>query len=161
MQGCKNLRPENVRNVDEYKGDIFYEAVANNYPDLEELNLMKMPKVTDKGVAALIKGCPKLLPGKLICRCKGILFFQALVTSRPDLTEVDLRDCDGVTDEGLAALVRKCPKLLPDKIHSRSKGEAFLLAAGTQHPNLQQIDLGNCSVSEKSLAHLIKRCKKM
>ena len=151
-----------MHNVDEYKGDLFYEAVAHKYPELEALDLTNMPKVTDKGLAALIRGCPKLLPENLVCSSKGRLFFQALVKSRPNLTQVDLRDCEGVTDEGLAELVRNCPELLPDNIYSPNKGEAFLAAVQVQHrEKLRRIDLGSCSVSEKSLAHLIKKCTKL
>ena len=161
MQGCQRIAPQNVRNVDGYKGDIFYEAVAVKHADLEFLDLTNMPKVTDKGLAALIKGCPRLSPCKLLSNCKGSMFFQAVVTSRPDLEVVDLRDCEGATDEGLAALVRNCPKLHPDKICSHAKGEAFLAAVVAHHQDIRQIDVQNCAVCEKSLARMLRKCPEM
>ena len=161
MQGCRRIAPQNVRNVDGCKGDIFYEAVAAKHADVEFLDLRNMPKVTDKGLAALIRGCRKLSPGKLLSNCKGNLFFRALVTSRPDFQEVDLRDCEGATDDGLAELVQNCPNLHPDKICSHAKGESFLAAVVAQHEGLKQIDLRDCAVSEKSLARVLRKCLKM
>ena len=245
IRGCKNLTPENIHNVDEHKGDLFYEAVATRYPDLEFLDLTKMTRVTNKGFVTLIKGCPKLLPGNIRCKgdlfheamlkhcpdrkwdeysnyhhdltfeeflrhlrdvcnpyhrlhgrvyniikhckitmkpyssavnrdrfyfatgnhvfeaCKGKLLLEALTTYRPNLTELDLRAWIGVADKELAMLVEKCLKLQPDNIKSNKKGDAFVAAVAKHRPDLENIDLRSCPVSERSLVSLMERCKTM
>ena len=126
MQGCPRISPQNVRNVDGCKGDIFYEAVAAKHSDVPFLDLSNMSKVTDKGLAALIRGCPNdcegatddglaelvqncpnLHPDKIYSQAKGESFLAAVVAQREDLERIDLQDC-AVAEKSLARVLRKC-----------------------------------------------------
>ena len=66
------------------------------------------------------------------------------------------------TDAGLATLVQRCPLLHPDNIRSPKKGDAFLLATATHHPELTHIDLMDArEVTDAGLAVLMTKCKKL
>ena len=61
-------------------------------------------------VVALIhsSGCSKLLPDKVRSSMKGDTFLSAVAKCCPNLTEINVSDCAGVTDAGLAKLMKFC-----------------------------------------------------
>ena len=101
-------------------------------------------KLVDKSLAAIVAGCPKMLPDKLVTDFKGDAFLAAVAKHHPDLTEIDISKCGAVTDRGLAQLANNCPKLLPDKIPSLSKGDRFCAVVAKMHPSLTALDLHDC-----------------
>ena len=72
--------------------------------------------------------CKHLLPDKVNSKSKGDAFLAAVAVSMPEIELIDLSDCKDVTDVGLAKLMVACQHLLPDKVLSGSKGDAFLAA---------------------------------
>ena len=157
---CPELLPDKV--LSKAKGVRFCAAVAKQHPDLMEIDLLECNAVTDKGLEALAKSCPRLLPNKVLSKAKGNLFCIAVANQHPDLAEIDLQKCIAVTDKGLAALAKGCPKLLPSKVLSKAKGDLFCVAVAKQHPDLVEIDLLGCqAASDKGLAALAKACKQL
>ena len=157
---CPELLPNKV--LSKAKGVRFCAAVAKQHPDLMEIDLLECDAVTDKGLEALAKSCPRLLPNKVLSKAKGNLFCIAVANQHPDLREIDLQKCKAVTDKGLAALANGCPKLLPSKVLSKAKGDLFCVAVSKQHPNLVEIDLYGCkATTDKGLAALAKSCKQL
>jgi F-box/leucine-rich repeat protein 2/20 len=127
--------PDNI--VSNIKGDSFLEAVAQHRPCVTTLKLGNSSLVSDKGLLVVARRCPGLL-------------------------EVNATYCGNVTDMSLAALVRGCPKLEPNKIGARAKGLQFLTAVGELRPNLKAINLTYCaSVTDEGLRGLAVGCHQL
>ena len=101
-------------------------------------------RLVDKGLAAIVRGCPQMLPDKLAADCKGDDFLFAVANQHPNLTEIDISKCGAVTDRGLAYIVTHCPNLVPNKIPSLSKGDLFCTVVAKIHPSLTILDLHDC-----------------
>ena len=61
------------------------------------------------------------------------------------LDAIDLRDCPGVSDAGLALIVASCLRMTPSNILSFVKGDHFCEAVSKHRPDVVQIDLRGCS----------------
>ena len=103
---------------------------------------------------------PTMHPDKVISFGKGDAFLAAMATDgRADLTEINLDECDAVSDSGLASLIQKFVQLQPDKIISKQKGDNFLAVVAQRRSGLTHIDLTDCeAVSDQGLALLIEGC---
>ena len=76
-----------------------------------------------------------------------------------DLTSIDLRDCEAVTDKGLALLAESCPELHPDKLLSCAKGDLYCQALSKRRTGLTTINLENCKeVTNDSLLAFMTHC---
>ena len=81
---------------------------------------------------------------------------------RADLTEINLDECEAVSDNGLATLIQKFIQLQPDKIISKQKGDNFLSVVAQRRSGLTHIDLTDCEVvTDQGLALLIQGCPKL
>jgi hypothetical protein len=180
---CSRLRSLNL--YDCYNvTDVALARLAAGCLHLALLDLTGCESVSDAGLATLVLGCPKLLPHRLASRNKGDLFLAAVARTHPHLTWLNLRCCNvtgwgleqlvagcpsidwlnldrckHVTDEGLAKLVARCPYLLPDRLASDAKGDLFLAAVASVHPNLKALNLQHCSsVTDVGLHVLATGC---
>ena len=185
-EGCRNLLPHNLRSF--AKGDKYCSVVAKQHDKLEHIDLSNCaavtdrsmtliatccsqlgycdltdcPNVTDEGLSVLIELCPKLLPESLISSAKGDKFCAALAKQHPELTQLDLRRFEAITDEGLALLIEGCPRLQPYSIDSAAKGDKFCGAVAKQHSELLAIDLLGCeNVTDEGLKLLGEGCPKL
>ena len=178
MQHCPQLHPDQV--LSNTKGSLFLEAVANHHRDITTINLTDCPKITDgvataesktgdaepgSGLALLMERCDDLHPDKVFSKAKGDAFLVAVANFHSGITEIDLNECDGVTDEGLAILMKKCKDLHPDKILAMNteneclKGDAFLQAIAEHRSDIKEIDLTACSgVTDTGLGKLMEKC---
>ena len=143
MQGCPGLLPDKVLSL--AKGNEFCKAVAEHRPKLTEIGLNDCEEVTDEGLAALITGCPDLLPSHAVSFAKGDLFCGAVAKQHPSLRAIDLRGCPNVTDEGVAQIVASCLKMTPSNILSLVKGDSFCEAVSNYRPDVVDIDFTGCS----------------
>lgn len=69
-------------------------------------------RVTDRGVAELVRACPSLRALSLYWNLNvGGETLTALSETCPQLTRVNLSGCKAVTDLGIVQLAQGCPKL--------------------------------------------------
>lgn len=68
----------------------------------------------------------------MISVLKGDAFLASVADNRPELQEMDLADCDAVTDGALSMLMERFSQLHPDKVVSVQKGGAFCATAAKQ-----------------------------
>ena len=177
--------------IGNYVTDMTCATFAKTCTNLTDVDLRKNTTVTDEGTAKFITSCPKLLPDKIRSNAKGDLFCAAVAKRGAEVTSVDFTDCLDVTRNGLtslagncsgllslilpakskmsvvlidrclAAILRGCPKLLPDKIVSIGKGDSFCAALGERYPDITSISLKSCCVTDGGLASLRKSCNKI
>ena len=89
VRGCPKLLPDEILTFFN-KGDKFLEAVAALHPELTHIDLEACMEVTDSGLEKLLRGCPKLLPDKILTDKKGDKFLEAVAALHPELTHIDL-----------------------------------------------------------------------
>ena len=118
------------------KGDLFYREFAKLNPNLETLDLsdVESESMTCATITAVLRACPKMLPDKLVSRLKDDGFIEVAARQHPSLKSLDLRGYSGdhgghVTDTGLATIAHGFPEL-------------------------QQLDLSHCQVTDDGLALL-------
>ena len=127
------------------KGNEFCRAAAKYRPKLTRICLNECEEATDEGLAALIMGCPLLLPSHAVSFAKGDLFCASVAKQHPALDAIDLRDCPAVTDTGLTLVVASCLRMTPSNILSYVKGDHFCEAVSKHRPDVVQIDFRGCS----------------
>ena len=67
-----------------------------------------------------------------------------------------------LVDKGLADLVPGCAQMLPDKLLTDCKGDAWLVAVANKYPDLTEIDISKCgAVTDRGLAQLASNCTKL
>ena len=83
-----------------------------------EIELLDEDCCTDNGVAALIRGCPKLHPDNIIslcdgqeCEIKGDLTLAAIGETRPDIKTLSISYAPLITGFGIDALVDGCKQI--------------------------------------------------
>ena len=156
----KSLLPDKTLSF--VKGDAYCEVVAGMQYDLTSINLRNCRGVTEDGLLLLVEQCPQLLPNSTFSLVKGDEYCMAVSEHQPDLTEIDLRDCSKVTEEGLCYLAKGCKHLLPDKTLSFEKGNTYCGVIAEMHPNLTSINLEGCtSVTERGLCKLVRKCENL
>jgi hypothetical protein len=67
--------------------------------------------VTDAGLEKLVLGFANLLPDKIKSQAKGDCFLSAVASMHPNVTSLNLRGCNNVTDAGLEKFSAGCPNL--------------------------------------------------
>ena len=159
---CPNLYPDSI--TSDRKGDLFCEAVAKyRYADIKAINLDGCPDVSDIGIQYLVEGCPNLLPDNItaVDSKKGDKFLQAIGSCYETIDNIDLSNCENVSDEGLVYLMKGCPNLHPDsvKVKHNVKGPLFVNAVARHRPELTEIDLRNTVlVTDAAVGRLIESC---
>ena len=159
IENCPQLKPDEITLSARVEGELYLKMVADRHPDMIAVALSQCTNVKDSTLAVLIEKCPSLDAGQIRLPSRGDLFCQAVGQYRQNLTEIDLRECDAVTDHGLSALMQGCSQLLPDKISSTAKGDLFCAAVASLHPDLSTIDLSACeAVTDKGVILLAQHC---
>lgn len=82
-------------------------------PNLRSLELKGCKEISDiGGLCELVKACPQL-EELCMCGCEGVsnVLMQTLASSCPGLRKVVLRRAEHISDVGVASLVRGCPQL--------------------------------------------------
>jgi len=157
IEGCVKLHPDKI--VSKAKGDRFCQAVAVNRRKLTHIDLSQCERVTDTGLATILQGCTGLHPDKILSNAKGRGFCVEVARSRRKLQEIDLSQCEGVKDGGLASILEGCKDLNPNMILSGVKSYSFCVAVANNHPSLQDIDLSNCNkVNNAGISALVASC---
>eukprot|EP00047_Mylnosiga_fluctuans_P015433 m.46247 g.46247 ORF g.46247 m.46247 type:complete len:453 (+) comp5917_c0_seq1:57-1415(+) len=92
--------------------DRVLQCIAATCPDLAQLNLRMMTRITDDGVLAIVRSCRKLKILNVAWSGLTSAGIRQLVTSLPELVEVDLSGSgDNLTDDDILALTVTCKKL--------------------------------------------------
>lgn len=95
-------------------------AVGRGCPSLRVLSIWNVPCVTDAGLFEIAKGCPLL-------------------------EKLDLTQCPLISDKGLIAIARRCPNLTSLTVDSCVRaGNDGLKAIGRCCPKLKSVTIENC-----------------
>jgi len=157
IEGCVNLHPDKI--LSKAKGDRFCQAVGVNRRKLKNIDLSQCERVTDTGLATILQECTDLHPDKILSNAKGRGFCDEVARSRRKLQQIDLSQCEGVKDKGLASILEGCKDLNPNMILSRVKSYSFCVAVANNHPSLQDIDFSNCTkLNNAGISALVASC---
>lgn len=102
--------------------------------------------VTDKGLAAVGRGCPSLRVLSLwnVSRVTDVGLSE-IANGCPLLEKLDLTQCPLITDNGLIAIARRCPNLTSLSVESCVRvGNGALQAIGRCCPKLNSVTIKNC-----------------
>ncbi|EIE22613.1 RNI-like protein [Coccomyxa subellipsoidea C-169] len=107
--------------------------------NLEEINLNGCQKVTDRGVAELVRACPSLTAISLYWNLNvGVETLKALSEACPRLSQVNLSGCKAVTDLGIVQLAQGCPQLTHvDLTRCTRLGDTAYTALAKHCPNIE------------------------
>ena len=156
------LRPDAVKS--NKKGDQFLAAAAEMNPGLRSIYLFECVDVTAEGLRGFVNGVGETIEGLDLRGCtQADDGWAEIITGNCErLTTIDVLRCANVTDAGLAALVRGCRDLLPDRIISHNKGNAFLSAVAEVHPTISSLDLYECKgVTDDGLKAVVEACPEL
>jgi len=118
------------------KGDEFCEAVAATHSELTKVDLSGSKALTVKGMVALLNSCPQL-------------------------RKLNVVGSEEVDDAALATLIKQYPRLNPNTVVSRNKGDLFCAAIAEGRPNLIAINLSNCKVTLDGVLTLAGGCSRL
>eukprot|EP00939_MAST-03C_sp_MAST-3C-sp1_P001877 g1877.t1 len=154
---CPNLR---VADFD-FCSKITDEGIAHvgkSCPALEVIQLQECDLITDGGVKELVSRCPKLTRIN-IKECDKITDAAlSLLGSLKNLRELDVQDCDLISNNGLSALKQLTSLNLNYCCEITDKG---LEIVANQCPNLLSISLTELQVSDQGIRGLVEKCKKL
>eukprot|EP00850_Spirogloea_muscicola_P003680 SM000015S01180 [mRNA] locus=s15:239146:240404:+ [translate_table: standard] len=124
---------------------------------LEDVDLYRCAQVTDTGMAAIARGCPRLRQANLsYCARLTDAAFRALAGCRA-LQNLEVRGLQGLTSEGLAALAEGCTRITEmDVKRCTGLGDAGLVAVARLCPSLRQVNLSYSNVGNAGLAALAR-----
>jgi len=92
-------------------GDASLEALASGCSGLEQLAASKAIRVTDRGVIAIARACPRLLVlGISQCKITDAALKEVAQNCKA-LEQLDVKGCAEVTDDGLISVGSLCPML--------------------------------------------------
>lgn len=145
-------------------------VIAKAFPNLEELDISYPTnvlacnccgEVTDSGILALIQGLPRLckvnLSGNSFITDKSLV---ALSTKCMSLKEIAIRDCDFITQSGIAKALRQSPNL--SSISANCIGvpslHSDLIDSLVSVKNLSSLDLSESIISDEFLNSVAKAC---
>lgn len=104
-----------LENIGMPKGTVLCPYAYIQYNDkLALLHTQKSRRpfaVGDAKLAVLLEKCTQLLPDTLLSEEKGDKFCEAVVKHHAEVTKLNLRECKGITDEGLEKLIAGCKSL--------------------------------------------------
>ncbi|KAL9681446.1 hypothetical protein QQ045_013230 [Rhodiola kirilowii] len=142
--------------------DDAVEAIANNCHDLQDLDLSKSFKLTDRSLYLLARGCPNLVKLNISgCTSFGDFALAHLTSSCTKLKVLNLCGCvKAATDRALEAIAGNCRKLRILNLgwceEISDKGVSSL-AYGC--PDLKALDLCGCHrITDESIVDLASNC---
>jgi F-box and leucine-rich repeat protein 2/20 len=193
---CTELRSVHLLGCD-LVTDVAIEAIANSCPDLEKLvitgvwatgenglsfsskitdlsfiavglkcsNLLHFyiafNDVTDIGIAAIARGCPKLRSFYArVCPSISSASIMALSQGCKDLRSITLLDCRLITDESLFRIAEGCPDLLSFTLSSNiSVSNTSLSSIAECCTKLTSITINDCSqIDDTTLIAIGSNC---
>lgn len=135
--------------------DELLQAVGSNAPELREFISGNHSQFTNKGLDALGKGC-RHLETLHITDCyvtnDGIASVAALCKSLRVLT---LAYMDGISDEGLSAVLGHIPNLEELDLTFCTILDAGVKELATRAKNLRKLSLADCLVSDEGVKELV------
>lgn len=111
LAACKNLRKLRLQNCN-WMTDGCLEAISTNHPDLEEIDLRKCKKTSERGLHILTTNCQKLK----ILGLASVAFVTDNVLFniskyQTEIVHLNIFNCPLITNRGVGALSLNCEKL--------------------------------------------------
>lgn len=130
--GLKSLHSINLNNCTRVS-DAGAEVLARGCKMLTSMSLQYCNRLTALGHGMLAAASPQLR----VLNLSGDRYYNTSVHDAslahfashcPMLVDVDLSFCEKISDEGLAMMIKGCPRLQPDNLLSNRKGPLFAAA---------------------------------
>lgn len=133
-------------------------AIAQHLPKLENLNLGTCKGISNSGVVALATRCTALKDLSLGGTRVADAAVSAVAMNCPLLEDLNLWDCDGVTDESIITLVERCPKINYLQLQGTSITCAALVALAAGECPLHDLGIEGCShVSDAGVIAMVPK----
>lgn len=140
--------------------DEILDKVTSYSNHVVHLDLSNIMGFTLNGISALLKKCRHLVYLSLKgCCCLPDFTFRLISQNLPDLEQLYLDDCFGVTNETMIEIFINCPKLTHVSVSSQLNSEAVLTLA--EHcPHLKLLNISHCEAVD-ALAELFQKCTQL
>lgn len=148
------------------RGNTFSDAggrIIGQMKRLRELDISECKAVTDRTLAEIAKHC-KELESLRLAQCYGVSDDGATHIARiGSLRTLDLEECNRVSDRGIGAVARGCPKLTALSVANCTRlSGGSLLALAKYCKGLEEINLCFCSeIQDNPVATLVQGCSKL
>ncbi|XP_068308469.1 F-box protein At3g58530-like isoform X2 [Pyrus communis] len=177
----KHINLEFAQDIEDKHLELVKSKCRDSLQDLEVLNLNGCQKISDKGIEAITSACPSLKEfsiywnvrvtdigiAHLVKNCKHVVdlnnlsdkSLQLIAQNYPELQLLNLTRCVKLTDSGLQQILHGCPSLHSLNLYALSSftDEAYKKISLLSH--LKFLDLcGGQNLSDEGVA-CIARCK--
>ncbi|KAL5701063.1 hypothetical protein ACHQM5_026442 [Ranunculus cassubicifolius] len=134
--------------------------IGSSCAKLQELDLYRCMGITDAGLLAICSGCKKLKKLNL-CYCEQITDMGLKsVSTLEELFDLEMRRLTHITSAGLVAIAAGCKSLVElDMKRCYNINDTGVWALAQLSPNLRQINLSYCSVSDMGLMAVMGNMK--
>lgn len=143
FESLKNLKILSAR-ADDMRFDLLLEVIGKNCSKLEIVDFHKNRFVDTEGIIKLAEGCHELTDINLDSTSIDDEALFALSKHCKKLKSISLKDCDKITDKGIASLAEGCPELSYVKIDYCNIGDEAIYALSKHCKNLKFISFKFC-----------------
>jgi len=160
MKQCASLQSLSIRNCPGF-GDFSLAMLGKMCPQLQNVDLYGLHRITDKGLLPLIELCEAGLSKVNLSGCVNLSdkVISTIAKMHGSTLEVlNLDGCKHITDESLVAIAENCSLLSEVDVSKSAITDSGIgaLACAVQL-NLQILSISGCSyLSGKSLPYLLK-----
>lgn len=134
-----------------------------NCPKLTHLSLWGS-SMTDAGLSALVRGCPKLQSLELQ-GCYGMTSagLQQVAARLNQLTMINFQVCEELTDAVVEEFAQNCPHLQQVTMHYCGEiTDRSLLALAKYCKDLKKLDVGKCEeITDEGIVAIAERCSQL
>lgn len=126
--------------------DVGIAALSRGCPKLQSFSANNCPSISTAGIMALTHGCKELRTINL-SKCEGITddCISSIASGCPELTSFTLSSSREVTNAGIVCMAGGCRKLKRVSLYDcRLIGNAALIAIASGCPNLLEISITAC-----------------
>ncbi|XP_029999239.1 F-box/LRR-repeat protein 2-like [Sphaeramia orbicularis] len=159
---CPDLQHLNIGKVPKVNAHSLT-ALTSLLKNLISLNLTGLQAVTDATVGRLVQNCVGL-QSLTLSSCPGVtdLTLQSISKHIPFIRSLDVSGCTAVTDAGVQSLALRCRSLQQLDLSSTATGNRGLnLLANYCSRHLHTVKLSFCRISVESILKLCRHCKRL
>ena len=158
--GCHLITTLNLSGLNISNQSLVY--IANNCPNLQDIDLCSCPFITDFGVSYLANKCKLLQHVDLASTEISDETLKAFGEHCDQITNLNLFNCC-VTDTGISSVSKKCSKIKMLDLSNTCVTDMGLLDVATSCFELQELQMQqqNAVLTDVSMSKLLKLCRNL